>query len=366
MYEEICVDAVYDDSVSMTAYPSAVILPTFANNNFHPGSLSDLDPDKAENVGLNQLHDQYVLRWIDATGTPDPSNAIVKGGQDKRMQIVEGPAGNAYDKHGWDMDAVLIVEDLGKVSNTGWDTGAPAAGVKDVDYTDTMRIIAKKVHGDMSELKYAGPVTLRYIATQIRPGHKVRFEDHKCLSDAELYVSQVQFNQNGTTQLTIGEPGADYITEQMSEIQMAKERRYYDIMTRASITGSTGSGIGISGGDSLFASTGEFTYSYHREGLAAVADLLDQTFKCPATGTISALTIGARTAPTGADLILELYEDGGATGTTYTLPIGDTTASFGSLTVAVSATSLYTFKVTQKGSTYAGESVYAVITYTPA
>lgn len=101
-----------------------------------------------------------------------------------------------------------------------------------------------------------------------------------------------------------------------------------------------------------------------RSGLAQLGDMA-QFFKCPAGGgTLTSIALSAQIAPTGDDLTVALYKDGVATGDTWTLADGERALS-STIAVELSGSSIYQLHVTQIGSAYPGEDIYAVFGFLP-
>jgi len=82
------------------------------------------------------------------------------------------------------------------------------------------------------------------------------------------------------------------------------------------------------------------------------------------SGTFTIAHYGAFTAPTGSDLEMTIYEDGISMGVDeFVLDEGTTQGRDTGIGIPVTAGHYYQIKITQIGSSYAGESVYINLLY---
>lgn len=103
-------------------------------------------------------------------------------------------------------------------------------------------------------------------------------------------------------------------------------------------------------------------WSYSSEGIAAAGAFLDQVYTADVSKRVVIFSGGVPVAPTGADLVLELYDNNAATGETITcLAASDPCAASGVVAYDLAAGHTLRVKIVSVGSTFAGERPYANI-----
>jgi hypothetical protein len=111
----------------------------------------------------------------------------------------------------------------------------------------------------------------------------------------------------------------------------------------------------------LGASLGHLSTDWYISGTLATGTAQNKQARIVADGVIERLDITVKTAPTGADLIVQLNQNGVALGTA-TIAAGDT-SGFLALDEPCLAGDLLTLDITQVGSTVAGSNLTATVTY---
>ncbi len=217
-YSKVVVESKDVDEANSTAFPvtgatEQIPVPPFANNDYHYSDLEQLTTTDLNDSGLNTDHDAYTVA-VTANG-----NIQISGGQDTRLEVQSTKKAICKQRYGWDRDAVIIDDDLGKVQN---------AGANNIDYTDIMQDIADRQIDNLERPVIAGKLAMQYCATEIFPGQQVNLYEDNDFAPYNLYVSSVTFAQNGSCYLMISPPGSTNIESSKIDFDLEENRKNFN------------------------------------------------------------------------------------------------------------------------------------------
>ena len=207
------VDEIAETTIAVTTSTEQIPVPPFSDTDYHYSGI-EFDTANGNSAGLNEDHDAYSVTITSA------GNVKISGGQDTRVRVQSTKNADCKQRFGWDRDAVIIDEDLGKVEN---------AGANNIDRTDIMQNIADREIEHLEKPLISGKLPMQYTATDIFPGQQVNLYEDPDFAPYNLYVSTVTFEQSGNCYLTIASRGASFIESSKIDLDLEEKRKEFKL-----------------------------------------------------------------------------------------------------------------------------------------